>query len=131
MAVSSAGCHDNRMDKATWNEQWMGWPVDKSYEDASNYTLASQLRGKLFLAHGDVDENVPMPATIKLVDALVKANRDFDFLIMPNRPHGFGNDPYFVRRRWDYFVKNLLHVDPPDFQIGGPRATSTTQAGSK
>jgi hypothetical protein len=64
VAVSSAGCHDNRMDKATWNEQWMGWPVDKHYEEESNYTLASKLEGKLFLAHGDVDENVPIPATI-------------------------------------------------------------------
>jgi dipeptidyl-peptidase-4 len=129
VAVSSAGCHDNRMDKSTWNEQWMGWPVDKNYEEMSNYTLAPQLQGKLFLAHGDVDENVPMPATIKLLDALVKANKDFDFLIMPNRPHGFGNDPYFVRRRWDYFVKNLLHVDPPSgFSIGQPRPTATTQA---
>ena len=133
VAVSSAGCHDNRMDKATWNEQWMGWPVDKSYEEVSNYTLAPRLQGKLFLAHGDVDENVPMPATIKLVDALVQANRDFDFLIMPNRPHGFGNDPYFVRRRWDYFVKNLLNVDPPSgFSIGQPRPTSTgSTAGAK
>jgi dipeptidyl aminopeptidase/acylaminoacyl peptidase len=132
VAVSSAGCHDNRMDKATWNEQWMGWPVDKNYEEVSNYTLAPKLQGKLFLAHGDVDENVPMPATIKLVDALVKANKDFEFLIMPNRPHGFGNDPYFVRRRWDYFVKNLLGVDPPSgFQIGQPHVTSTSQAGSK
>src|SRR5256885_15994810 len=109
----------------------MGWQVDKNYEVVSNYTLAPQLRGKLFLAHGDVDENVPMPATIKLVDALVKSNKNFDFLIMPNRPHGFGNDPYFVRRRWDYFVKNLLGVDPPEYQIGSPRATSTSQAGSK
>jgi dipeptidyl aminopeptidase/acylaminoacyl peptidase len=130
VAVSSAGCHDNRMDKATWNEQWMGWPVDKNYEEVSNYTLAPKLEGKLFLAHGDVDENVPMPATIKLVDALVKANKDFDFLIMPNRPHGFGNDPYFVRRRWDYFVKNLLHVDPPAYQIGQPRPT-TSQGGQQ
>ena len=53
-------------------------------------------------------------ATIKLVDALVKANKDFDFLIMPNRPHGFGSDPYFVRRRWDYFVRHLLGVNPPE-----------------
>ena len=128
VAVSSAGCHDNRMDKAIWNEQWMGWPVDKKYEEASNYTLAPQLQGKLFLAHGDVDENVPLPATIKLVDALVRANKDFDFLIMPNGSHNFANDPYFVRRRWDYFVKNLLHVDPPsDFRIGRARATSRIQ----
>jgi dipeptidyl aminopeptidase/acylaminoacyl peptidase len=132
VAVSSAGCHDNRMDKATWNEQWMGWPVDKHYEEVSNYTLAPRLEGKLFLAHGDVDENVPIPATIKLVDALVKANKDFDFLIMPNRPHGFGNDPYFVRRRWDYFVKHLLGVNPPTgFQIGEPRATTTSQGDAR
>jgi dipeptidyl aminopeptidase/acylaminoacyl peptidase len=126
VAVSSAGCHDNRMDKSTWNEQWMGWPVDKHYEEQSNYTLAPNLQGKLFLAHGDVDENVPLPATIKLVDALVRANKDFDFLIMPNRAHGFGNDPYFVRRRWDYFVKHLKGVDPPSgFRIGEPRPTTT------
>jgi dipeptidyl-peptidase 4 len=124
VAVSSAGCHDNRMDKATWNEQWMGWPVDKHYEEQSNYTLAPNLQGKLFLAHGDVDENVPLPATIKLVDALVTANKDFDFLIMPNRPHGFGNDPYFVRRRWDYFVRNLHGVEPPRAE---PRVTVTQQ----
>jgi dipeptidyl-peptidase-4 len=69
-----------------------------------------------------------MPATIKLVDALVTANKDFDFLIMPNRPHGFGNDPYFVRRRWDYFVKHLLNVDPPaKFKVGEPRVTTTSQ----
>src|SRR5262249_27793238 len=126
-AVSSAGCHDNRMDKATWNEQWMGWPGDKNYEEVSNYTLAPRLQGRLFLAHGDVDENGPIPATIKLVDALVSADKDFDFLIMPNRPQGFGNDPYFVRRRWDYFVKHLLGVEPPaGFRIGGPRAASPT-----
>ncbi|MGH9387815.1 MAG: DPP IV N-terminal domain-containing protein [Vicinamibacterales bacterium] len=124
VAVSSAGCHDNRMDKATWNEQWMGWPVDKHYEEQSNYTLAPNLKGKLFLAHGDVDENVPLPATIKLVDALVTANKDFDFLIMPNRMHGFGNDPYFVRRRWDYFVRHLLGVEPRSSE---PRVTTTQQ----
>jgi dipeptidyl-peptidase-4 len=128
VAVSSAGCHDNRMDKSTWNEQWMGWPVDKHYEEQSNYTLAPNLKGKLFLAHGDVDENVPLPATIKLVDALVRANKDFDFLIMPNRAHGFGNDPYFVRRRWDYFVKHVIGIDPPSgFRIGETRTTSTSQ----
>ncbi len=112
VAVSSAGCHDNRMDKATWNEQWMGWPVDKHYEEQSNYTLAKNLRGKLFISHGDVDENVPLPATIKLVDALVNANKDFDFLIMPGRTHGYGNDPYYVRRRMDYFVRHLHGIEP-------------------
>lgn len=124
VAVSSAGCHDNRMDKAVWNEQWMGWPVEKHYEEQSNYTLAKNLAGKLLLAHGDVDENVPIAATIKLVDALVKENKDFDLLIMPNRAHGFGSDPYFIRRRWDYFVEHLLGVDPPKGYRIGERGTS-------
>ena len=73
---------------------------------------------------------MPLPATIKLVDALVKADKDFDFLIMPNRAHGFGNDPYFVRRRWDYFVKHLMGVEPPSgVRIGRP--PTTTSAGSQ
>ncbi len=127
VAVSSAGCHDNRMDKATWNEQWMGWPVDKHYEEQSNYTLAKNLRGKLFLSHGDVDENVPLPATFKLVDALVTANKDFDFLIMPGRTHGYGNDPYYVRRRMDYFVRHLLGVEPTRTQDTRTTTTSAQQ----
>ena len=124
VAVSSAGCHDNRMDKATWNEQWMGWPIDKHYEEQSNYTLAKNLRGKLFLSHGDVDENVPLPATLKLVDALINANKDFDFLIMTGRTHGYGNDPYYVRRRMDYFVRHLLGVEP----VHGQETRTTTTA---
>ena len=114
-AVSSAGCHDNRMDKAVWNEQWMGWPVKPGdhYEAQSNYTIAHQLEGKLLIAHGDLDTNVPLPASIKLVDALISADKDFDFLVMPGRNHGFGNEPYFVRRRWDYFVQHLMHKLPP------------------
>jgi dipeptidyl-peptidase 4 len=110
------------MDKAIWHEQWMGWPVDKHYEEQSNYTLAPNLQGQLLLAHGDIDENVPLPATMKLVDALVTANKDFDLLIMPNRTHNFDSDPYFVRRRWDYFVRPLLGVEPPSgYRIGGDR----------
>jgi dipeptidyl aminopeptidase/acylaminoacyl peptidase len=125
VAVSSAGCHDNRMDKATWNEQWMGWPVDKHYEEQSNYTLAKNLRGKLFISHGDVDENVPLPATLKLVDALINADKDFDFLIMTGRTHGYGNDPYYVRRRMDYFVRHLHGVEPVRNQE--TRTTTTSQ----
>jgi dipeptidyl aminopeptidase/acylaminoacyl peptidase len=125
VAVSSAGCHDNRMDKATWNEQWMGWPVDKHYEEQSNYTLARNLRGKLFISHGDVDENVPLPATLKLVDALISADKDFDFLIMTGRTHGYGNDPYYVRRRMDYFVRHLHGVEPVRSQDA--RTTTTSQ----
>jgi dipeptidyl aminopeptidase/acylaminoacyl peptidase len=118
VGVSSAGNHDHRLDKAVWNTQWMGWPIGPEYTEQSNVTLAGNLQGKLLLAHGDVDENVPVSATLRLVDALIAANKDFDLIIMTNRNHGFGADPYFVRRRWDFFVKHLLGVDPPsDFKI--------------
>jgi len=118
VGVSSAGNHDHRLDKAVWNTQWMGWPIGPEYHEQSNVTLAANLQGKLLLAHGDVDENVPVSATLRLADALIAANKDFDLIIMTNRAHGFGSDPYFVRRRWDFFVKHLLGVDPPaDFRI--------------
>jgi dipeptidyl aminopeptidase/acylaminoacyl peptidase len=123
VAVSSAGNHDNRMDKAVWNTQWMGWPVTKVYDEQSNITLAPRLEGKLFLMHGDVDDNVPISATLQLVAALIKANKDFDLLIMPGETHGSGGDPYFIRRRWDYFVRNLLGVEPPpQFDLSSPPA---------
>ena len=113
VGVSSAGNHDHRMDKAWWNTQWMGWPIGPHYDEQSNVTLAKNLRGKLLLAHGDVDENVPVSATLRLADALIRADKDFDLIIMTNQNHGFGGHPYFVRRRWDYFVKHLLGVEPP------------------
>ena len=117
VAVSSAGNHDHRMDKAWWNESWMGSPVGQHYIDQSNATLAANLKGKLLLAHGDLDENVPIAATIKLVDALIKANKDFDLILMPNRYHAL-NDAYFIRRRWDFLVRHLLGVTPPEnYQI--------------
>jgi dipeptidyl aminopeptidase/acylaminoacyl peptidase len=112
VAVSSSGCHDNRSDKVWWNELWMDYPVGDHYRQQANPTLAANLRGKLLLVHGDVDDNVHPAATLQLVDALIKANRDFDLLIIPNRDHGLGNG-YFVRKRWDYFVKHLLGVEPP------------------
>lgn len=112
VAVSSSGCHDNRSDKVWWNELWMGYPVAEHYKQQANPTLAANLNGKLLLVHGDLDDNVHPAATLQLVDALIKANKDFDLLIMPNKHHGLGNG-YFVRKRWDYFVKNLLGVEPP------------------
>jgi hypothetical protein len=73
--------------------------------------------------HGDVDDNVPISATLQLVAALIKANKDFDLLIMPGETHGSGGDPYFIRRRWDYFVRNLLGVEPPpQFDLSSPPA---------
>jgi dipeptidyl aminopeptidase/acylaminoacyl peptidase len=123
VGVSSAGNHDHRMDKAWWNELWMGFPVGEHYREQSNVTLASRLQGKLLLAHGDMDENVPPSATLQLVDALIRANKDFDLLILPGRNHGFGADPYFVRRRWDFFVRHLLGAEPPTgYAVGAQTA---------
>ncbi len=113
VAVSSCGCHDNRMDKFWWNEQWMGYPVGKHYEEQSNITNASKLRGKLLLIVGEVDTNVPPESTIRFVDALVKANRDFDFLLIPNAGHTDGG-AYGESRRRDYFVRHLHGAEPPD-----------------
>ncbi len=113
VSVSSAGDHDARLDKAVWNEQWMGWPAGEHYAQQSNASLAGNLSGKLLLMHGDVDDNVPIANTMRLVDALIKADKDFDVIIMPGQNHGSGGSPYFIRRRWDYFVEHLLGLEPP------------------
>src|SRR6185295_18113249 len=82
-----------------------------------NFLLAKNLKGKLMLMHGDMDDNVHPAMTIQLVDELIKANKDFDLVIAPNRAHGL-NEPYFIRRRWDFFVRHLLGVEPPaNFEI--------------
>jgi dipeptidyl aminopeptidase/acylaminoacyl peptidase len=123
VGVSSAGNHDHRLDKAWWNELWMGFPLGDHYREQSNVTLAHRLEGRLLLAHGDMDENVPPSETMQLADALIKANKDFDLLILPNRNHGFGTDPYFVRRRWDFLVRHLWGVEPPrGYAVGGQTA---------
>jgi dipeptidyl aminopeptidase/acylaminoacyl peptidase len=113
VAVSCAGCHDNRMDKVWWNEQWMGYPVGPHYGEQSNITNAGKLKGKLLLMVGELDTNVPPESTIRLVDALIKANRDFQFLILPGFDHTDGGT-YGERKRRDFFVHNLLGVEPPD-----------------
>lgn len=113
VAVVWAGNHDHRTDKATWIERYMGLPVGDHYEQQSNSHLAANLKGKLLLMHGEMDENVPPAATLQLVDALVKANKDFDLFILPNAQHASGYHPYVTRRRWDYFVRHLLGVTPP------------------
>ncbi len=93
-----------------------------NYAPEANQVLAKNLKGKLLLAHGTMDDNVPPYNTLLVVNELMKANKDFDFILLPNRAHGFGNEPYMVRRRWDYFVKNLLGAEPPkEYQIGAAR----------
>jgi dipeptidyl aminopeptidase/acylaminoacyl peptidase len=84
-----------------------------NYTREANQIYAKNLKGKLLLAHGTMDNNVPPYNTLLVVNELIKANKDFDLILLPNRTHGFGNEPYMVRRRWDYFVRNLLGADPP------------------
>ncbi len=114
VAVSTSGNHDHRLDKAWWVELWMGYPIGDHYIEQSNVTLAGKLKGKLLLLHGDMDDNVHFCATMRFADALIKANKTFDMLIVPNGRHGLAGD-YFDRKRWDYFVKHLLGVEPPDW----------------
>ena len=111
-AVSSCGCHDNRMDKQWWNEQWMGYPVGRHYDEQSNVTNAWRLRGDLLLMVGEADNNVPPESTYRVADALIKAGKTFDFLPLPGSDHTDGG-PYGRVKRRDFFVKHLLGVDPP------------------
>ena len=117
VAVSSCGCHDNRMDKVWWNEQWMGYPVGPHYAEQSNITNASKLKGRLLLMVGEMDTNVPPESTLRLIDALLKAKKDFDFLMLPGFDHTDGG-PMGERKRRDYFVHHLLGVEPPERNSG-------------
>jgi dipeptidyl aminopeptidase/acylaminoacyl peptidase len=117
-AVASCGCHDNRMDKASWNEQWMGYPVGPQYSECSNIDNAQRLRGKLFLIVGEMDDNVPPESTLRFVDALIKADKDFDLLVIPGAGHGMGG-AYGQHRMQDFFVRNLLGVEPANRNGGG------------
>jgi dipeptidyl aminopeptidase/acylaminoacyl peptidase len=107
VCVADCGCHDNRMDKIWWNEQWMGWPVGPHYSEQSNVTLAGQLQGKLLLMVGEMDRNVDPASTMQVVNALINADKDFDFLVMPGRGHGVAGTPYGRRRLQDFFVRHL------------------------
>jgi len=115
VAVASCGCHDNRMDKIWWNEQWMGL-IGPHYEAQSNITNASKLQGKLMLIVGELDSNVPPETTYRLADALEKAGKDFDFVVIPGANHTNGG-PYGEHKRRDFFVKNLLGLDPPNWNV--------------
>lgn len=112
VAVSDCGCHDNRMDKIWWNELWMGYPIGQHYQEQSNVTQAHRLQGKLLLIVGELDRNVDPASTLQLAGALVKANKDFELLIMPGAGHGSAETPYGTRRRQDFFVRHLLGVEP-------------------
>ncbi|MDA7950798.1 MAG: prolyl oligopeptidase family serine peptidase [Pirellulaceae bacterium] len=114
VAVASCGCHDNRMDKASWNEQWMGYPVGPHYAESSNVDNAHRLQGKLLLIVGELDTNVPPESTLRVADALIKANKDFDYLAIPGMGHS-GGGSYGERRRRDFFIKHLQGVETPDW----------------
>jgi dipeptidyl aminopeptidase/acylaminoacyl peptidase len=107
VAVSFAGCHDNRMDKIWWNEQWMDWPVGPEYADNSNVTHAKNLKGALLLTVGELDSNVDPSSTYQVLNALIAADKDFDFLPMTGRNHGSGEQRYAQRRRVDFFKREL------------------------
>jgi dipeptidyl-peptidase 4 len=130
VGVSQAGNHDNRNYEDDWGERFQGLLRDDgdgdTYTSQANHLVAENLRGKLLLAHGLMDDNVPPYNTYLVVDALVKANKDFDLVVLPQQRHGFGSDNnYMMRRRWDYFVRHLMGAEPPpEYEIGRPRGVS-------
>lgn len=114
VGVASSADHDHRMEKAWWPEMYMGWPVDEAYEEQSNITMAGNLKGKLLITHGGIDENVNPSATFKLAEALVRADKPFDMKIFPSQRHGYRDqvNKYFTKLRWNYFVEHLLGETP-------------------
>lgn len=113
-AYSACGCHDNRMDKIWWNELWMGYPVDDSYKRSSNVENAHLLRRPLMLVVGEIDDNVDPASTMQVVNALQKANKDFELVVIPGAHHTMG-ETYGDHKRYDFFVKHLMGVTPPDW----------------
>jgi len=119
VGISESGNHDNRVYEDDWAEKWTGLLEKRgegftNYDSQANQNFAQNLKGKLLLAHGTMDNNVPPNNTLLVVDALIKANKDFDLLMIPNAGHGYGSAAnYMTRRRWDYFVRNLLGIEPP------------------
>ena len=118
-AVSYAGCHDNRMDKIWWNEQWMGWPIGPQYAASSNVDHAHKLQGKILLIVGELDTNVDPASTLQVVNALLNANKNFDFLMIPGAEHNAGRGGAFAdygeRKRFDFFVRHLMNQNPPEW----------------
>jgi dipeptidyl aminopeptidase/acylaminoacyl peptidase len=119
VAVSGAGNHDNRSYLFAWGERYQGLLVrdtlrgGDNYDSQANQNLAANLKGKLLLSYGSLDDNVHPNATLLVIQELIKHNKDFDLFVMPNRNHGHAGEPYSIRRTWDYFVEHLLGADPP------------------
>lgn len=124
VAVSGAGNHDNRNYEADWGEKWQGLLVEgniegkgdgtTNYDNQANQLIAGNLKGKLLITHGSMDDNVPPSNTMLVVEALIKANKDFDMILFPNKRHGYGNmTNYMTRKRWDYFITHLRNETPP------------------
>lgn len=123
VGVAACGCHDNRMDKVWWNELWMGYPVGPHYAEQSNVTQAHRLQGKLLLIVGELDRNVDPASTMQVVNALIRADKDFDLLVVPGAGHGMGG-AYGWRRLQDFFVRHLWSVEPrhdPENRAAGTR----------
>lgn len=114
-AVALCGCHDNRMDKIWWNEQWMGYPVDGSYSASSNVDNAHLLKGKLLLINGELDDNVDPASSLQVASALMKANKNFEQLYLPGKTHSLGG-PFEMHKMYDFFVENLLGQEPPTWE---------------
>ena len=135
VGVSQAGNHDNRTYEDDWGERYQGLLVRNpdgttNYDDQANQTHAVNLKGKLLIAHGTLDNNVPPNNTLMLVNELIRNNQDFDLIMMPNRAHGFGNEAYMTRRRWDYFVRWLMGAEPPaKYEIGKRVVSDATDTG--
>jgi len=122
VGISESGNHDNRNYEDDWGERYNGLAENSDYEAQANQNYAKNLKGKLMLVHGMMDDNVPPYNTLLVVEALQKANKSFDLVIFPNSAHGYGSySPYMMRRRWDYFVQNLLGAQAPyDYQMKPP-----------
>ena len=132
VGISEAGNHDNRSYEDDWAEKWQGLLQTRpdgttNYDNQANQLVAKNLKGRLLLAHGTLDANVPPYNTLLVVDELIKANKDFDLIMLPNRGHGFGSESYMVRRRWDYFVRYLLGAEPPQgYELHAPAERRST-----
>lgn len=135
VGISESGNHDNREYEDDWGERYQGLLTKQTdgksnYDDQANQSLAKNLKGHLMLMHGTMDDNVPPYNTLLVVNELIKANKDFDLLLLPNRHHGYANESYVVRRRWDYFVRYLMGAEPPQgYQLKPPARTPGDAAG--